>query len=140
MASVTLENATGSLMTNQPLITLGVAGECILGGPDDGFLGLIRDTEAWIRPSFLSQTLVSSFQLDLGTPKKNLALSQDPWIASDQQQDAIRLTFNLRQKYGDPVSHDTCRAHSISVNGVPLVVDSGSKNKEPIYVMGVGRD
>ena len=142
MASVTLENATGSLMTNRPLITLGVAGESILGGPGGVFFGLVRDTEDWIRPSFLSQTLVSSFQLDLGTAKKTLTLSQEPWVgsSSDQQENAIRLTLDLRRKYGDPVSHYTCRAQSISVNGSPLVVDSGggswnNNNNKPIYVI-----
>lgn len=129
MAPVTLENATGSLMANRPLITFGVAGESILGGPGGVFFGLIRDTEAWIRPSFLSQTLVCSFELDLRTSQKTLTLSQDPLIGSEQ--DAIRMTSDLRRKYRDPVTHYTCRAHSISVNGVPLV----ASGRKPIYVI-----
>ncbi len=131
LAPVTFVNATGSLMTKQPLITLGVASESILGGPGGVFFGLIRDTESWIRPSLLGQTSVCSFQLDLRTSQKELTLSQEPMIHSEQK--SIRLTSDLRRKYGDPVTHYTARAESITVNGLPLV-EQGIGQK-PIYVI-----
>lgn len=129
MAPVTLVNATGSLMTKPPLITFGVASESILGGPGGVFFGLIRDTDTWIRPSFLGQTLISSIQFDLQSSQKTLTLSQDSLIPPGQ--DSIRLTTDLRRKYGDPVNHYTARAQSITVNGFPLE----GPGKKPIYVI-----
>jgi hypothetical protein len=130
-AKVNLVNATGSLISNTPWITFGVASESILKGPGGVFFGLIRDTDDWIRPSFLSQTSVAALQLDLRSrEKKTLTLSQYPLITSSQN--VVRLTDDLRRKYGDPVAHYTARAKSIIVNGFPLVSDN---EKKPIYVI-----
>jgi hypothetical protein len=131
-ARVNLVNATGSLMSNTPLVTFGVASESILQGPGGVFFGLIRDTDSWIRPSFLSQTSIAALQLDLrSTRKKTLTLAQYPLITSSSNR-IIRLTDDLRRKYGDPVAHYTARAKSVVVNGVPLAYDS---KKKPIYVI-----
>jgi hypothetical protein len=129
MAPVTLVNATGSLITKPPLITFGVASESIMSGPGGVFFGLIRDTDSWIRPSFLGQTSIASMQFDLRTPQKTLTLSQDSLIPPEK--DSIRLTSDLNRKYGDPVNHYTARAQSIIVNGFPLE----GPGKKPIYVI-----
>lgn len=120
-------NATGSLM-GPPLVTFGVASESIMTGPGGVFFGMIRDTDDWIRPSFLGQTPVQSFQINLSTPPKSLTLSTKPLIIHD---DYIRLTSDLRRRYGDPVNHYTALAQSIRVNGVPLAATDG----KPIYVI-----
>ena len=131
-ARVNLVNATGTLLSNTPFITFGVASESILEGPGGVFFGLIRDTDSWIRPSFLSQTSIVSLQLDLRSQqKKTLTLAQYPLITSSANK-IIRLTDDLRRKYGDPVAHYTARAKSVVVNGFPLAYDS---KKKPIYVI-----
>lgn len=131
-AKVNLVNATGSLMSNTPLITFGVVSESILSGPGGVFFGLLRDTDNWIRPSFLGQTKTEALQLDLRSQdKKTLTLSQYPLIASNQK--TIRLTSDLRRKFGDPVQHYTARAKSVTVNGFPLASEAGAKL--PIYVI-----
>jgi hypothetical protein len=131
-ARVELINATGNLISNGPLITFGVASESILGGPGGVFFGLIRDTDDWIRPSFLGQTSITSLQLDLRSPEiKTLTLSQSPLITAGKK-NIIRLTDDLRRKYGDPVGHYTARATSVTVNGFPLVSEA---SKKPIYVI-----
>ena len=147
-------NATGSLI-GPPRIIFGVASESILSGTGGVFFGLLRDTDAWIRPSFLSQTNVQSIQLNLVTtnnvdasgtksPKMNsregnkvvettptLTLSAAPMI-DPTNQNYIPLINDLRRKYGDPVTHYTARADEMQVNGYPLVV---STNRKPIYVI-----
>ena len=58
------------------LFTFGVLSESLMDGPGGVFFGLIRDTDAWIRPSFLGQTEVRSFQIDLALEdQKFLVLS-----------------------------------------------------------------
>jgi hypothetical protein len=128
-------NATGSLVGGPPLITFGVASESIMAGPGGVFFGMIRDTADWIRPSFLGQTAVQSFEIDLrrATTPKTLTLSTTPMINKNTgDHDYIRLTSDLRRRYSDPVSHYTARAKSISVNGgAPLAAADG----KPIYVI-----
>ena len=46
-------------------ITFGALGPELLDGPGGVFFGLIKETENWIRPSFLSQTRYNSFCVDL---------------------------------------------------------------------------
>ena len=144
-------NATGSLI-GPPRIIFGVASESILSGTGGVFFGLLRDTDTWIRPSFLSQTNVRSIQLNLVTNKLDasgpntiksikgnnvveatptLTLSTGPMI-DPTNQNYIPLINDLRRKYGDPVNHYTARAEEMQVNGYPLVV--GTKRK-PIYVI-----
>lgn len=108
--SFSFVNATGSMM-GPPLVTFGVASESIMSGPGGVFFGLIRDTENWIRPSFLSQTPTESFEIDLVLNK--LTLSSLPQLRGDY----IALTSDLRRIYGDPVSHYTARAEFFEVNG-----------------------
>jgi hypothetical protein len=129
MAPFSFVNATGS-MQGPSLITFGVVSESIMTGPGGVFFGMVRDTDSWIRPSFLGQTSVQSFQLNLATVPRTLSLSTRPMIPTGKDHDYIRLTSDLRKKYGDPVNHYTARAKSVSANGFPLAADG-----KPIYVI-----
>ena len=51
-------------------LVFGVFGPDLLDGPGGVFLGLIKDTDKWIRPSFLGQTGYSTFCVDLRQRQK----------------------------------------------------------------------
>jgi hypothetical protein len=56
------------------ILTFGVFGPELLDGPVGLFFGLIKNTDNWIRPSFLGQTGYNSFSVDfILTPKLTLA-------------------------------------------------------------------
>lgn len=128
------------------LFTLGVADESLLSGPGGIFFGLIKQTDRRIRPSFLSQTNVRSFVLDL-TDKASASLTLSARGIGESDRDAIRLVKDLYAKYGDPVVHYTCKASSIRVNGRTLLDQRGNgsssngnssgraRRKRPIYVI-----
>ena len=82
MAPFSFENATGSLI-GPPLITFGVVSESIMSGPGAVFFGLVKDTEPDIRPSFLGQTSITSFQIDL--------------LSSDDDDNSKALTLSTAQ-------------------------------------------
>jgi hypothetical protein len=126
LAPFSFVNATGSLM-GPPQITFGVASESIMAGPGGVFFGLIRDTDDRIRPSFLGQTSVQSFEINLATTNPTLTLSTAPMISGD----FILLTDVLRRQYGALVNHYTARSQSVQVNGFPLVAADG----KPIFVI-----
>ena len=134
---------------NKKEVIFGVASESIMGGPGGVFFGMIRDTDARIRPSFLGQTDVESFRVDLLSRPRTLTLSNHPLIGTtnsgnnsgtnsgtdgkDNEDDNvittgttttyIPMTNILRRRYGDPVGHYTACAKSIYVNGSPLIDD-----------------
>eukprot|EP00535_Pseudo-nitzschia_heimii_P000644 CAMPEP_0197178966 /NCGR_PEP_ID=MMETSP1423-20130617/4067_1 /TAXON_ID=476441 /ORGANISM="Pseudo-nitzschia heimii, Strain UNC1101" /LENGTH=590 /DNA_ID=CAMNT_0042628793 /DNA_START=100 /DNA_END=1872 /DNA_ORIENTATION=- len=122
-------------------VVFGVASEAIMGGPGGVFFGMIRDTDARIRPSFLGQTDVRAFRVNLATRPRTLTLSNRDLIASSTDSasseidnasmvDYIPMTNLLRRRYGDPVGHYTAAAKSMYVNGFPLVdtaIDPSSK-------------
>lgn len=134
-------NATGSMIVSSPTIVFGVADEGILGGTGGVFFGLIKETDSWIRPSFLGQTDVTSFQIDLrtkigsenlennmATVSPSLTLSTVPQLSS--LTDYIPITRDLR-RYGDPVQHYVSKVKSICINGIPLI----PSDKRPIYAI-----
>jgi hypothetical protein len=127
---------------NKKEVIFGVASESIMGGPGGVFFGMIRDTDARIRPSFLGQTDVQSFRINLFSRPRTLTLSKRPLIGggtittdgNDNEDDNeddngittgttnyIPMTNILRRRYGDPVGHYTACAKSIYVNGYPLI-------------------
>ncbi len=112
----------------QQNLTFGVFGPELLDGPGGVFFGLIRDTDRWIRPSFLSQTgYNTSFCVDLRqTP--TLTLSKQSLIKND---DYIPLTRDLNRRYKAPVVHYTAKAAGFMVNGLPLRLNE----KTPTYVI-----
>ena len=116
-------------------LTFGVLSDSLLSGSGGVFLGLIRDTDGRIRPSFLGQTNVKSFAIDLASHQKTLTLSTNNLLRQQQQQqqqrsDYVPLTTDLSLKYRDPVCHYTAKAEAVMVNGSPFFVDG-----KPIYVI-----
>ena len=108
-------------------LTFGVFGPDLLDGPGGVFFGLIKNTDSWIRPSFLGQMGYSSFSIDLRqTPR--LILSKQPLITGNNY---IPLVRDLSRRYNAPVVHYTAKASSFIVNGLPLRLDA----KTPTYVI-----
>ncbi|KAL7549246.1 hypothetical protein ACHAWF_012534 [Thalassiosira exigua] len=100
-------------------LTFGVFGPDLLDGPGGVFFGLIKKTDKWIRPSFLSQTGYASFRVDLReTPQ--LTLSERPMIEDD---DCVPLVRDLNRRYGSPVVHYAARPSKFVVNGFPLQLE-----------------
>ena len=111
----------------QTNLTFGVFGPDLLDGPGGVFFGLIKDTDKWIRPSFLGQTGYNSFCVDLRqTPQ--LVLSKQPLIRDD---DYVPLVRDLNRRYKAPVVHYTAKASRFIANGLPLFLDK----KTPTYVI-----
>ena len=130
MASFSFANATGSLMGTGEMV-FGVLSDSLMRGPGGLFLGLIRDTDKWIRPSFLGQTSVKALEIDLkeSSDPKTLTL----WSKLlNQNEDYIPLVRDLNRKYGDPVNHYTARVSAFEVNGCEVL---DAKNRRPIYVI-----
>jgi hypothetical protein len=126
-------------------VVFGVASEAIMGGPGGVFFGMIRDTDARIRPSFLGQTDVRAFRVNLATRPRTLTLSnRDLLIASGVDDtdvaatEYIPMTNLLRRRYGDPVGHYTASAKSIYVNGYPLVDTAIDNNKKILVIFDTG--
>jgi hypothetical protein len=126
----------------QPPIVFGVFGPALLDGPGGVFLGLIKETDAWIRPSFMGQTGYQSFCVDLRRHNQQddnneemdgpkLILSQHPMISSDDD-NYIPLVRDLKRRYKAPVVHYTAKVSSFVVNGLPLKL---SDAKRPTYVI-----
>lgn len=107
-----------------------------IGGPGGVFFGLVKQVDDWIRPSFLSQTNVQSFQIDLSpsTSQKTLTLSTVPLIpSSDNRKNYIPLNNDLYKRYNGPTNHYTAIAKSIIVNDNNIL--KTSSKTEPIYVI-----
>ena len=126
------------------LLTFGVLSESLMDGSGGVFLGLIRDTDTWIRPSFLGQTKTKSFQIDLRRPREQCSLTLSTnrswnFFLNDNNNNndpvvdrfSIPLVNDLNRKYGDPVLHYVAKMETILVNGRILPVD----RKKPIYVI-----
>ena len=127
-------------------LVFGVFGPALLDGPGGVFLGLIKDTDSWIRPSFLGQTDYQSFCVDLRhastandssgadqpTEKDDgpkLILSKQSMIHDDNY---IPLIRDLNRRYKDPVGHYTAKVASFVVNGLPLDLRN---QRWPTYVI-----
>jgi hypothetical protein len=113
------------------LFTLGIADDALLKGPGGIFFGLIRDIDDGIRPSFLGQTDVRSFVIDLKAPEQesltlHAALSRRVFPAA---RSAIPLVTDLKSTYDFPVLHYTAQADAITINGRPFVTSL------PIYII-----
>ena len=126
-------DAVGSVPEQRELV-FGVFGPALLDGPGGVFLGLIRDTDARIYPSFLGQTGYDSFRVDLRRPGDGargsgpeLVLSTAPLI----REDYIPLVRDLNRRYKASVCHYAAIASRFEVNGVPLA----SSTTKPIYVI-----
>eukprot|EP00566_Odontella_aurita_P010844 CAMPEP_0113577146 /NCGR_PEP_ID=MMETSP0015_2-20120614/28712_1 /TAXON_ID=2838 /ORGANISM="Odontella" /LENGTH=398 /DNA_ID=CAMNT_0000480705 /DNA_START=17 /DNA_END=1210 /DNA_ORIENTATION=+ /assembly_acc=CAM_ASM_000160 len=127
-AQFTFANATGS-MIGPPKMIFGVLSPRLQGLSGGVFFGLVRDTDSWIRPSFLGQTVVEAFNIDLASAEKSLTLSTTPLIGRDD--DYIQLVNDLRRRYGDPTLHYTAKVKKLTVNGSPLAASDG----KPIFAI-----
>ena len=86
----------------------------------DVLFGLIKETDKWIRPSFLGQTGYDSFCVDLRQDPK-LVLSKEPMI--QQNVNYIPLVRDLHSRYKAPVTHYTAKcAQFIFVYAFPNVL------------------
>lgn len=144
LTSTTTLPETQNQMKKQ--VIFGVVSESILSGPGGLFFGMIRDTDKRIRPSFLGQTDVQAFCINLiSRQSPTLTLSNRPLLldigsgndtTGTGTTDYIPMTNVLRSKYGDPVGHYTACAQSIYVNGYPLATttepddDDNNNNKK----------
>lgn len=120
-------------------IVFGVFGEELMDGPGGCFFGLIKDTDKWIRPSFLGQTSYTSFCVDLrqqeqdgplGRLSPQLVLSQES-LLDGEDDDYIPLVRDLNRRFKAPLVHYTARPNSFVVNGLPLRLDK----LHPAYVI-----
>ena len=134
-------------LNSKKRVIFGVASEAIMGGPGGVFFGMIRDTDIRIRPSFLGQTDVRAFRVNLATRPRTLTLSNRNLVASDRRtevdgetmgDDYIPMTNLLRRRYGDPVGHYTALAQSIYVNGHPLVDTTIDKSSKILVIFDTG--
>ena len=133
-AAFSFLDAEGS-MIGPGVFTFGVISDSLLEGPGGVFFGLIRDTEPWIRPSFLGQARVNSFQIDFGQ-KDNTSLTLcngdgTLLLENIQEVDYIPLVRDLNRRFKDPAYHYTARATSMFVNGQEVMADS----KKDIFVI-----
>ena len=115
-------------------MTFGVVSESLLDGTGGLFLGLVKETNKWIRPSFLGQSDVHAFSIDLREREgfdKSLTL-----YGATQQDDtnpnAIQLVRDLNKRYGDATIHYVGVASSLKVNGYNL---ASSTRRSKIYVI-----
>jgi len=139
-APFAFENASGS-MIGPTAFTFGVLSESLLSGPGGVFFGLVRDTDPWIRPSFLGQTPVKSFQIDLASEEegKSLTLTSSDATSSlvSDSLDFIPLTRDLNRRFGDPTIHYTTKAQTLVANGYPLATTQDGKPTYVIFDTGV---
>lgn len=123
------------------LMTFGVISESLMDGPGGIFLGLVKNTDGRIRPSFLGQSDVSAFAVDLrdNGRAKALTLYGGSTTTTDDRQNfdgrldpsnAIHLVRDLNKRFGDPTVHYVGVAKSITVNGSTL---AASKRGSKIY-------
>jgi len=148
----------GSRMMGPKEFVFGVLSESLMNGPGGVFMGLIRDTDPWIRPSFLGQTNVKAMEIDLRdnimsndfdntdnnhpekANKKTLTLYTKSPLQRGRQKnddiDYIPLVRDLNRKYGDPVIHYTAKAVDVQANGNSIFANNNNKvKKKPIYVI-----
>ncbi len=141
-------------------VIFGVLGQDLLNGSGGVFFGLIKETDRWIRPSFLGQTGYRSFCVDLrrnndtstaegvnesdnerANKNARLLLSKQSMIETGKwrrigetiadTEDWIPLVRDLKKKYGAPVVHYTAKASGFVVNGLPLLINK----RKPLYVI-----
>ncbi|KAL3793112.1 hypothetical protein HJC23_005614 [Cyclotella cryptica] len=145
----------GLLFPKSSSMTFGVISETLMDGPGGIFLGLVKDTDSWIRPSFLGQSDVTSFSIDLrqkeGVPKSltlygraNPSTGRTKTMSESYsralrdrvgtfRKDFIPLMRDLNKKYGDPTIHYVAIASSINVNGSTLA--STSRQDGKLYII-----
>ena len=124
--------SSAAATNNSQDVVFGVLGEDLMDGPGGVFFGLIRETDAWIRPSFLAQTGYTSFIADFRVSPK-LVLSKHSLIRDDNDSNAasssdyIPLVRDLHQFYHAPVVHYAALADGLVINGIPQDLGQGRR-------------
>lgn len=127
-----------SLFPQSSSMIFGVVSESLLDGTGGLFLGLVKETNSWIRPSFLGQSDVGAFSVDLREKvgvDKSLTLygaTKQPQQAFNNPSRAIPLVRDLNKRFGDATIHYVGVASSFIVNGYTMATSS-RRNK--IYVI-----
>jgi hypothetical protein len=125
-------------------VVFGVLSEDLMDGPGGVFFGLLRETDKWIRPSFLGQTGYTNFLVDFrNTSASHLVLSKDSLFQEEEETDTassslslpslsdyIPLVRDLHKRYKCPVVHYTSMATSLTISGQNQDLD-----KRPTYVI-----
>ncbi len=101
----------------QGKIVFGVLSDGLVARPGGVFLGLVKERERDIRPSFLGQTDFVGFSLDLAARNKSLRLWRVPPLARRSPAQLIELT-DLR-RFGDAVLHYAAQAHAVLLRPCP---------------------
>ena len=137
-------------------MTFGVISESLMDGPGGIFLGLVKYTDNWIRPSFLGQSEVSAFSVDLRKTEgisPSLTLygntedlypvanhhsegdqkETDGSLSTLKMKEYIPLTKELNKRYGNPTIHYAAIASSIRVNG--SLLEHSSRLNGKLYVI-----
>jgi hypothetical protein len=138
-ASLAATSSLALLFPQSSSMTFGVISESLMDGPGGVFLGLVKDTDSWIRPSFLGQSNVSAFSVDL-RQREGTSKSLTLYGAGDgnNQRDlpnsdyAISMVRDLNKRYGDPTIHYSAIASSITVNGSKL---ASTSRRNKVYVI-----
>jgi len=134
--STDFATSAASLFPQSSSMIFGVVSESLLDGTGGLFLGLVKETNSGIRPSFLGQSDVRAFSVDLRERKgfdKTLTL-----YGGRQHQEnsnpsyAIQLVRDLNKRFGDATIHYVGVASSLNVNGYNL---ASSSRRSKIYVI-----
>ena len=131
---LTSSNADQSALFPVQNLTYGILSESLMDGTGGIFLGLVKYTDKRIRPSFLSQSNVEAFSIDLRNIEgrvKSLSLYGGGYLPR-QSVPGIPLVRDLNQRFGDPTIHYCAAADKICVNGNVL---ASSTRKEKLYVI-----
>ncbi|KAL7547275.1 hypothetical protein ACHAWF_010594 [Thalassiosira exigua] len=140
-AMLTDDAASNSALFPRSLMTFGVISESLMDGPGGIFLGLVKYTDGWIRPSFLGQSDVSAFSIDLrgredGSPKtlilygneKKSSTTEDGKIEATKLPSLSSIASSARANY----------KRDRSENGIPLVRDLNKRFGDPtIHYVGL---
>ena len=111
--------------------TVGRAGSAAGGTGSAPFVGLVKRRADWIRPTFLEQTDVRAFALDV--EKDELLLSRDDLIPARGARGVFPLV-DLRP-LGAPVFHYAVKVDELWINGGRYRGRDASKPTKPIYAV-----
>jgi len=134
--STDFASASASLFPQSSSMIFGVVSESLLDGTGGLFLGLVKETNSGIRPSFLGQSDVRAFSVDL---RERTGFDKTLTLYGGRQQQensnpsyAIPLVRDLNKRFGDATIHYVGVASSLNVNGYNL---ASSSRRSKIYVI-----
>jgi len=138
-----------SILFPNSLMTFGVISESLMDGPGGIFLGLVKNTDKRIRPSFLGQSDVSAFSIDLRDKKKSEGGSEGSDTNSSNYSKSLTLyagsSTTKEEKSQTPKKKKNMSERISSLNGmfdaqksIRLVNDLNTKYGDPtIHYVGM---